>query len=331
MQTAYELEDFCFQYQGNPVLDIRHCQIKQGINTAILGANGSGKTTLLNLLSFLEMPSSGLMQFFNNDVNQSNLKTHRLKIGYVQQKPYLFNLTAQENIELPLKIRGFDKQTRVDKSEQIIQQLSINKLAQQRAHELSGGEIQKVAIARALVMKPEVLILDEPFSHLDKSACQFLQSLILNIKDDNETTLIFSMHDHLKAHYLADEVFNIIDGHVMPSVMMNLFQGRVEQGRPVFNTGRIEIILPQQIETGEHLAVDPKQLVLSKSKLTSSMRNQYQGRVIAMHEHEDQVRVSVDADETFQAIITHAALRDLAIHMGDTVWVSFKSSSVTLF
>lgn len=328
---AYELTDMCFQYTGQPVLNIKHGQIEAGENIAVLGANGSGKTTLFNILALLQQADSGRLSFFNEEITESNLKQRRKTIGYVQQKPYLFNLTVRENIELPLKLRAVEKQQRSIRCQKVMARLLIEDLAQRRAHTLSGGEIQKVALARALILEPEILILDEPFTHLDKQAVDFLESLFLEIKGDKNISLIFSLHDHLKAHYLADQVFTMLDGHLLSSSTMNLFSGEVNQTDNVFNTGKIGIVIPQNIEAGQHLAVDSKQLVLSKERLSSSMRNQFQGRVIAMTELEGQVRVSVDAGEIFQAIITHGALRDLAIHMGDEVWVSFKSSSLSLF
>ncbi|MCG8325665.1 MAG: ATP-binding cassette domain-containing protein [Thiotrichales bacterium] len=327
----YRLEHVRFAYPGNPLLDIAYFEIAPGSITAITGANGSGKTTLLNLLAMLQLPGAGQLQFKNHTVNRGNVDELRQNIGYVQQKPYLLRLTVRENIELGLRFRGVATAARQERSNAIMERLGIAALAGRKAHGLSGGEAQKVGIARALVVDPEILILDEPFSHLDVQAVAFFEALLAELRQEQEKTVVFTSHDPVTAQLLADSIYSMVNGDLVPSDMTNLYHGEVRAADHCFITGKLEIHIPEAIRTGSHLTIDPGALVLSRDKLHSSMRNQFRGRIAAVQEKHTQIQLGIEAGERFQAIITPAALQDLDLQFGDTVWVSFKSSAVHVF
>ena len=329
MNWLYELSDIRFSYGTDPVLHFGKLKIPASGSTALVGPNGAGKSTLLNILAFLNLPDQGGIRFLGQPVTRDNYKQLRRRVGYVQQKPYLFHASVGDNIEAGLKIREVPKTERRERVWKIMQEFGIETMAERYAHDLSGGEAQKVAIARALVLDPEVLILDEPFSHLDRSFRDELEFMIREIEARRSSTLIFTTHDQMKAQLLADQVFSLVDGHLLPMSVMNLFKGKIRGEH--FDTGKITISIPAGQLEGTRLALEATQLVLSTHELDSSMRNRFEGRVSRMsHEHQ-QVHVVVEAGEIFHIIITPAALKELAVGIGDTVWVSFKSTSVHLF
>ncbi|MGR9101104.1 MAG: TOBE domain-containing protein, partial [Gammaproteobacteria bacterium] len=122
---------------------------------------------------------------------------------------------------------------------------------------------------------------------------------------------------------------SLIDGRRIRTPLVNLFHGGVVDQN--FVTGRLEIALPGHIREGRHLAIDPDEIVLSKRPFDSSIRNHYRGRIIAIAEEMGRVRITVDAGETFHAMITHQSLDELALRLGESVWVNFKSNAVTIF
>jgi tungstate transport system ATP-binding protein len=331
MTGAYQLHGIEYAYGDEPVLRINDYVIEQNAVTALVGANGSGKSTLLNLLAFVTTPSRGEMHFFGKQVLNGKAQELRRQTAYVQQKPYLFNFTVFQNIELGLKLRGMALQLRRVRVEAQAATLKLSDLLEKRAHELSGGEIQKVAIARALVLEPRVLILDEPFSHLDKGSKADITTLLRGIAESGSQTIIFSSHDQLQAQQLADHVCSLGQGRIMPRLLINTFSGRLDVETGVFDTGKLAIYIPSAITAGSQLAIESTHLVLSKDKLESSMRNQFRGRVKSLQEAYGEVHVIVEAGESWHVIITHAALSELNINLGEEIWLSFKSSAVHIF
>ena len=328
--TAYELVHLGFKYHETNIVDIDHFRINEGETLALVGPNGSGKSTLLNLLSFLSVPATGEIRFFGDTVRQNTQSGFRRRVGYLQQHPYLFNTTVTENIELGLKLRNINRQLRHARAQNIIEQLNLGMLANKRAHQLSGGEIQKVALARSLVLEPEVLILDEPFTYLDKSFASELEKLLLSIRENRTQTIIFSSHDHLLAQLISDRVCCIHHGKLIEETHANLFHGKYSREQGFFNTGNINIRLSEAPDTVDIIAVEPTQIVLSRAELDSSMRNRFRGEIIALHTRKDHIDVTVQSGEKFQVIITRAALDELAVTIGSPVWISFKSSAIRI-
>lgn len=331
MTSLYQLKNIAFHYGTDfSLLDV--CiEIKSSNIIGIVGPNGSGKTSLLNILSFLNYPHAGFLFYNGKECAPNELKQYRRTVGYVQQSPYLLRGTVFKNIELGLKLKQVDKETRTRKVAEVMQLLNINKLSNRNARTLSGGEAQKVAVGQALVLDPEVLILDEPFTHLDKDAISELEQIVLKLKNDLGKTIIFTTHNEYQAQWLADHVYSVIKGKVFEYQMINLFNGSFDFKNNAFNTGKQLIIIPEGIDNAEHIAIDPKQIVISNSRLDSSMQNSFQGKITAMNEDNGGVKISIASDEEFQAIVTHKALEDLGLSMGTEVWISFKSSSILVF
>lgn len=331
MTSIYKLKDIAFNYDtGFGLADI-NLEIEKSSIAAIVGPNGSGKTSLLNILAFLVEPSKGMFEYNGSSLEQGKLVQFKKTVAYVQQNPYLLRGTARKNIELGLKLRHVDKETRTKRVDEVMILLDIVSLADRYARSLSGGEAQKVAIAQVLAMDPEVLILDEPFTHLDKNSINELEKLIIRLKNDLNKTVIFTTHDKFQAQWLSDQVYSVIDGKVFKSQLANLFSGSLQADQSHFNTGKQTFNIPAGTKQANHIAIDPKLIVLSKSRFDSSMQNSFIGKISKLVEENGNVRVSVNAGEDFEVIVSHLALTDMGLSIGTDVWISFKSSSILVF
>ncbi|MDZ7734775.1 MAG: ATP-binding cassette domain-containing protein [Gammaproteobacteria bacterium] len=321
MTSAYTLNNLDFRYADTetPALSIQELEIPANRITVLVGPNGSGKSTLLGLLAFLYTPEEGRLLYQGQEVAVSKLRDYRRRVGLVPQNPYLLHDSVSTNIEIGLKIRGTPARKRRALVQTVMEQLGLDHLADRPARELSGGEGQKVAIARALVLDPEVLLFDEPFTYLDKSIVAEFEQLIDVIREHRSQTIVLSSHDQIRAHALADQVVTLFEGRIAPTSLVNHFQGRVDPHDHVFRTGRIDIEIPEDTPAGLHAAVEANQIVISPAPLKSSMRNHFEGRITSLHEQHGLVNVTVQAGETFHVLITGAALRELDCHLGDDV------------
>lgn len=333
MKNLYQLKNISFNYGSSSdfCLSGINVDLKKSNITAIVGPNGSGKTSLLNILSFLSYPNEGMLIYDGITLDKGNNGQFKKRVGYVQQNPYLLRGTVFKNIELGLKLKHVDKDTRVEKVLEVMQLLGVSKLSERSAGSLSGGEAQKVAIGQVLALEPEVLILDEPFSHLDKKSIDELEQLILTLKNKFKKTIVFTTHDQVQAQCLADDVYSVIKGKVVEAHLDNIFNGIFDSGANTFDIGKLSISLPDGIRQAEQISIDPKQIVISKEKLDSSMQNSFIGKITGMNEEQGQIKLSVNIGKQIQAIITHKAFEKLKLSIGNDVWISFKSSSIVIF
>lgn len=335
MSYIYKLKNIDFYYGDElgsaPVLSNINVEIEQSKIVAIVGPNGSGKTSLLNIFAFLMLPKNGELIFDRQLITQRNYDESKKRVGYIQQSPYLLRGTAFKNIELGLKLKHVDKVTRHKKVNEVIKLLGITKLANRPARSLSGGEAQKVAIGQILALDPEVLVLDEPFNHLDKNAIKELEKLVKTLNKDFNKTIIFTTHNQIQAQSLADDVYSVVSGKLFKAQLVNLYSGILEEKNKKFRTANLSICLPDTAKQGNQIAIDPKQIVISNEELDSSMQNSFSGKITGMNEESDKVKLTINIGEIIQATITHNALQQLQLSIGSKVWVSFKSSSIVVF
>ena len=190
--------------------------IVRGEFLAVTGRSGSGKTTLLNLLSGLDRPSTGTVHFNGNDLaelRESDLvEMRRHKIGFVFQSFGLMPLlSAQENVELPLHIGGMSWRERRQRATEALQAVGLSTRARHRPYELSGGEQQRVSIARALVAQPEVVFADEPTGELDTATARSIAETLGDVAASRRATVIVATHD-LDLAAMAQRRLDLVDG-----------------------------------------------------------------------------------------------------------------------
>lgn len=196
-------------------LEIPHLGFRRGGAYSITGPNGAGKTTLLNTLNLLERPDDGDMFFYEGRVTTFNSLEIRRRMGMVMENPYLFHTTVYKNIAIGLKCRSIDKNEWNSSVKEALDMVGLEGFEKRYAPDLSRGESQRVAIARILALRPEVLFLDEPFSNIDRKHVNLLEELIKAINEKYQTTVIFTTHDLTQAQRLADEVITLMEGRVV--------------------------------------------------------------------------------------------------------------------
>src|SRR5207244_3167162 len=167
-----ELVGVRHRYEGRVVLDIDRFAVPPGSGIAIVGPNGSGKSTLLRLLALLERPSEGEVRL--DGARVTGPAAARRRVTLVEQRPVLFRATVLDNVGFGLQARGVGRAEVNRRVEDVAARLGITSLLGRRRHELSDGEVQRIAVARALAVEPDVLLLDEPASSADRAAAQTL-------------------------------------------------------------------------------------------------------------------------------------------------------------
>lgn len=203
-------------------LDIPHLSFQRGKIYSIIGPNGAGKTTLLNIMNLLERPDDGNIFFNQERVTPANSLEIRRRMGMVMENPYLFHATVYKNIIIGLKCRSSDKNIWESLVKEALQMVGLGGFENRYAPEISRGESQRVAIARVLAFKPELLFLDEPFSNIDRKHVYILEELIKEINERYQTTIVFTTHDLVQANEMADEVISLVEGRVSRGYPGNL-------------------------------------------------------------------------------------------------------------
>lgn len=205
------LSNITKHYHNKTVLDIPKLDFNIPKIYGVLGPNGSGKTTLLKIIGGLVKPSTGEVKYDGEALDDQR----RQLITYVSQTPYLFRTSVFYNIAYPLKIRGFDQKTIQDKVLKVSSDLGLESFQQKLATTLSAGESQKVALARAMVFEPKVLLLDEPTANIDRPTESFLEHYISNYQTEHQATIILVTHDFELATRLCAQLFYLENGFLV--------------------------------------------------------------------------------------------------------------------
>lgn len=193
-------------YGNQTVLDIKELNIHANAITAFVGPNGAGKTTLFKMIAGLSQKDQGTI-----------LYNHSTEVPYshmtlVFQEPYLIHTTVQENIAYPLKIRKYTQEAITEKINHLASELHIENLLTKKADQLSLGEIQKVALARALSFQPDLLLLDEPSANIDPHTTFEIEHMLTKMKN---TTILLITHNLSQAKRIADYVILMNQGKVI--------------------------------------------------------------------------------------------------------------------
>ena len=222
----YELRNLTRLFGTRAVLDIEQLDFLAGHIYALIGPNGAGKTTLLNQLAFLDQPSSGTLTFQDSPVRyeRNGLTNLRRQVVLVDQSPILFSGTVWRNVEFGLKVRGVTSREREHLIMQALEQVGMAGFARTDVHGLSGGEVKRVALARALALDPEVLLCDEPTANVDRQHQEIILQIIEEANRSRNTTVIFSTHYLSQSRRLAHETILLRNGKVSTHLEENLFQ-----------------------------------------------------------------------------------------------------------
>ncbi|MCK4531026.1 MAG: ABC transporter ATP-binding protein [Candidatus Marinimicrobia bacterium] len=199
-------------------LDGVDLNIEQGEFSGLVGPSGSGKTTILNIVGSLDIPSEGKVEVLGNDIATLTPKTaaklRNKHIGFIFQTYNLLPVyTVYENIELPLLLLGYDKAKREKMIMDALEWVDLVDKRDSRPSQLSGGESQRVAVARAMVKRPEIVLADEPTANLDSKNSFNILSMMENLNKELKTTFLFATHDEKVMKYLRRKV-SLVDGKI---------------------------------------------------------------------------------------------------------------------
>ena len=197
-------------YGEKVVLDIPSLEIQEGKITGITGPNGSGKSTLINIISGMDKEFEGNILYNGRALDKEVQKN----MTHVFQKPYLFRRRVYENIAYPLRLRKTEKKQEEKLVKALIKNLEIDELIDKKGHLLSGGETQKVALARALVFNPKLLLLDEPTSNIDPESIKIMEREIMRFNKENQGTVLIITHNLEQAERICDDIIYLSFGKV---------------------------------------------------------------------------------------------------------------------
>ena len=315
----------------------------------LMGPTGAGKTILLEAIAGLVSIKSGAIYIGGNDITV--LPPEKRDIGIVYQDYTLFpHLTVMGNITYGLHFHRIDKKKSQDRLDQLLEILDISHLQHRLPARLSGGEKQRVSMARALMIEPKVLLLDEPLSSLDPGFREEVRNSLKNIHRSSNVTFLMVTHDFAEALSLgtraavmnkgtieqAGDVADIFEKPCSPFVadfvgMKNLFQAFFRGTKAVIRNVEVEMGRKSDNSHG-YIAIRPEDIVISREVFSSSMRNTFAGIITDVFDrgfyHEIHIKTG---DIVFKSLITKRSLIKLKLAQGSDVFISFKASAIHKF
>jgi tungstate transport system ATP-binding protein len=215
-QAIIELKDVRLKRGSRITLDVSHLKIFPGENVAVIGANGSGKSTLLQVIACLLHPGEGRVYAGGRVVgSEISAIEARRRMAMVLQRPYLLDATVFDNVAIGLRMRHVPHKEVQVRVEEALALFGIGHLAQRRGRSLSGGESQRVSLARAMVLRPEVLLLDEPMSSLDVPTRMALLEELGRIIKKTRVTTVYVTHDVTEIPFLSDRTVIMEGGKII--------------------------------------------------------------------------------------------------------------------
>ncbi len=209
-----------YQLAGETVHAVREVdlEVRVGEFITLVGRSGSGKTTLLNMLAGLDHPTSGQVHFEGSDMSKFSekqfIQLRRHRIGVVFQSFALLPLlSAYENVELPMRIAGVGSSERTKRTNEVLEIVGLGRRAKHRPYELSGGEQQRISIARAVAMKPSVILADEPTGELDSVNAAEIFGLFRQMVSEEEMSIVATTHDRTLLD-MADKIYTVHNGSI---------------------------------------------------------------------------------------------------------------------
>jgi tungstate transport system ATP-binding protein len=220
-RPAYLLDGVEQSYGGRTVLRVGRLEVPAGSVLCLLGPTGAGKSTLLRLLAAVERPAEGKLWFEGHALHERELPLSvRRRITLVFQAPLLLTGTVRANVEYGLRLRG--ARDRAERASASLDRLKLSALASRPARALSGGERQTVALARALALAPDVLLLDEPTAHLDPARVALVEGAVAEERGRG-ATVVWATHNLFQARRVADRVALLLDGGLVEDAAVGVF------------------------------------------------------------------------------------------------------------
>jgi len=351
-----ELKGITKTFQEKDVLKDINLEIRKGMNLGLIGPTGCGKTTLIRIIDFLESPTSGTYLFDGLDTSKCSKKEKiniRRRIGMVFQNPVVLKGTVFENAAYGLDIRGLDKKEYEDKIHRTLEALGLGSYQERNAASLSGGETQRLALARALITEPDILLLDEPTANLDPLSTEKIESIISQLRKNKNTTILMATHDLAQGQRLSDEIA-ILNQHIYQIGSPKMVFRKPRSKFVADFVGVKNVIMGQAQETSENLtsiktkhitiyssdtmsgevnvSIRPEDITLSLQKVQTSALNQLKGQITEISDDGSLINIKLNVSgEVFTVYMTRKSFLDMKLTLGSTVWLQFKASAVHVF
>ena len=311
----YELCRFGRVYRDRSILDIDHLVVEDGKITGLIGANGAGKTTLLQLLAFLDVPSHGTLSFCGRPVEyrEDALLGLRRQVVLVDQYPILFTGSVRRNLEFGLKVRGIAQSEREKRILSALELVGMGDFLHARAEKLSGGETKRIALARALALRPAVLLCDEPTANVDGEHQEIILNILERANLEEHISIVFSTHVLEQAERLADTLVTLKEGQLSRLSRVNVWPATIVDGQVAVIAGRgqgeVKILLPQPVSiqhgiTRRRLFLDPEKLLLLPPQAQAGAGQLLPARVVQLCADQGRVRVTVDIGIPVEVYLT---------------------------
>lgn len=338
-------------------------EVKPGEYFVILGPIGSGKTLLLETLAGIHRPASG--RIFMDEAEVTGLEPERRNVGLVYQRSMLFpHLDVRGNIGFGLRFQSLSPEEAEERVRTLAGLLGLERLLDRRPVNLSGGEMQKVALARALAVQPRVLLLDEPLAPLDNLSKEELREQLLKLHRQLGTTTLDVTHDQLTARILADRIGVLQEGRLIqigsveevfekPQTrfvaeflgMENVFSGRARRegaGARVLVENALEFIVDKPVEGPVGLCIRPERVRITPASASaargdtegsgSGSANAVSGRLTDLSDRGPMVRLTVSAGViSIRALMMRPEFRALNLSLGDTVHLLLPPEAIHVF
>ena len=343
-----ELKNISKRFPDFSLTDVSF-SVEQGEYFILLGESGAGKSLLLETIAGLTFPDSGAIILEGNDITHHKIQNRG--IGLVFQDHAVFpHMTVYENISYSLYGRVSGHEEKKERVRMIAEQLNISGLLERRPSTLSGGELQRVALARTLIQKPRVLLLDEPLASLDSRIKLELRTQLRMINRQGQTILHVT-HDYEEALSLGKRIAVIHDGSVIqvgtPEEVFrnptsefvahfvgvpNFFRARLT-GEKYKTVALIEKkvairLIPQYTGTEGYIMIRGEDIILSNESFDSSATNNFEGTITEIAPGIRGIDVVVDTGIKLHALITPDSLAHLELTEGKKIWLHFKATAV---
>jgi molybdopterin-binding protein len=338
---------------GKPVLDDVSLEFEAGAANVVLGANGAGKTTLLRLLSLLDPPGRGDIFYDGSALAAMGNRERtalRRRIGFVFQSPLLLNGTVADNLLYGPRLRGIDVSAAA--AARVLREMGLEGRENQEAGNLSGGEKQRLQLARVMLLDPELYLLDEPTANLDPLSVKNIEAAITSLVRLGRT-VIMATHNLIQARLLAGKVFFLKAGSLLQagpaavvldrpfsldiaefSAAENVLSGTLARrdGFVVLECGPLAVEVVSERERGRATAViRPEDILVSRGPLSSSARNSFLGSIGTVVDLGPVVSLRVDCGGVgFTVFVTRHSRDQLDLRPGAEVVLTFKATSVHL-
>ncbi len=337
----YEINKLTRVHRGRIILDIPALTIPVGKISCLIGPNGAGKSTLLHLLAFLDTPSSGTISFCSTPVRyvEKALQPLRRRVVLVDQYPILFTGSVLKNLEFGLKVREIEKNRRRDMIEEALQMVGMEDFLHAEAHKLSGGETKRVALARALVVKPEVLLCDEPTANVDAENQEIIESILERANGKEKISILFATHSLSQAQRLADQTLTLKDGRPSDLSRENVLSARIVgqgAGRVICRLHNdLRITFPAASYSGTtgtvRLFFNPEKIILFRQSPGGvSPENLLSGKVVKIAGGNGQVKVTIDTGVQTNVVLSLSEYAEKPPRIGEEFLLHIPDEAITV-